>query len=138
MLPQEISILVAPVISMSCAWQKYRKRTPAYVLPTQAGPHRATDPGEDFNSPRKRNPVGQARQVDQRISKSRFDATDIVRAAAFDRTLLQLNFGSIGSSAEALEPAAASRAQRSTAPAVSFCGPSRLSERLIEITAIDG
>jgi hypothetical protein len=49
--------------------------------------------------------VGAARQDDQRISKSRFDATDIVRVAAFDRTLLQLDFGSIASSAEALGPA---------------------------------
>jgi hypothetical protein len=47
--------------------------------------------------------LGAARQDDQRISKSRFDATDIVRVAAFDRTLLQLDFGSIASSAEALE-----------------------------------
>jgi hypothetical protein len=54
--------------------------------------------------------LGAARQDDQRISKSRFDATDIVRVAAFDRTLLQLDFGSIASSAEALGPAAASRA----------------------------
>ena len=36
------------------------QRTPACVLPTQVGPHRATDPREDFNSPRKRNPVGVA------------------------------------------------------------------------------
>jgi hypothetical protein len=49
--------------------------------------------------------LGAARQDDQRISKSRFDATDIVRIAAFDRTLLQLDFGSIASSAEALGPA---------------------------------
>ena len=47
--------------------------------------------------------LGAARQDDQRISKSRFDATDIVRVAAFDRTLLQLDFGSIASSAEALK-----------------------------------
>src|ERR1700681_3397560 len=33
------------------------QRTPACVLPTQVGPNRATDPREDFNSPRKRNPV---------------------------------------------------------------------------------
>src|SRR5262249_46785651 len=63
--------------------------------------------------------LGAARQDDQRISKSRFDATDIVRVAAFDRTLLQLDFGSIASSAEALGPAAASGAERSTARAVS-------------------
>ncbi len=114
------------------------QRTPACVLPTQVGPHRATDPCEDFNSPGNGTLLGAARQDDQRISKSRFDTTDIVRVAAFDRTLLQLDFGSIASSAEALGPAAASRAQRSTARAVSFSGPSRLSGRLIEITAIDG
>ncbi len=81
------------------------QRTPACVLPTQVGPHRATDPCEDFNSPGNGTLLGAARQDDQRISKSRFDATDIVRVAAFDRTLLQLDFGSIASSAEALGPA---------------------------------
>ena len=54
--------------------------------------------------------LGAARQDDQRISKSRFDATDIVRVAAFDRTLLQLDFGSIASSAEARARGSVARA----------------------------
>ncbi|MBV8241254.1 MAG: phage integrase N-terminal SAM-like domain-containing protein [Hyphomicrobiales bacterium] len=45
--------------------------------------------------------LGADRRDDQRISKSRFDATAIVRVAAFDRTLPQLDFGSIASKASA-------------------------------------
>ena len=138
MLRKGISIFVAPVISMSCAWQKYHS-----VLQRVSSQPRLDRIGQPIPARISTHPgngtlLGAARQDDQRISKSRFDATDIVRVAAFDRTLLQLDFGSIASSAEALGPAAASRAQRSTARAVSFSGPSRLSGRLIEITAIEG
>src|SRR5215470_11172287 len=136
MLRKGISIFVAPVISMSCASQKYHS-----VLQRVSSQPRLDRIGQPIPARISTHPgsgtlLGAARQDDQRISKSRFDATDIVRVAAFDRTLLQLDFGSIASSAEALGPA--SRAQRSTARAVSFCGPSRLSGRLIEITAIEG
>ena len=114
------------------------QRTPACVLPTRLDRIGQPIPARISTHPGNGTLLGAARQDDQRISKSRFDATDIVRVAAFDRTLLQLDFGSTASSAEALGRAATSRAQRSTVRAVSFCDPSRLSGRLIEITAIEG
>ena len=138
MLREGISIFVAAVISMSCASQKYH--SVLQRVSSQPGLDRIGQPipARISTHPGNGTLLGAARQDDQRISKSRFDATDIVRVAAFDRTLLQLDFGSIASSAEALGPAAASGAERSTARAVSFGGPSRLSRRLIEITAIEG
>src|ERR1700730_11411429 len=121
MLRKGISIFVAPVISMSCAWQKYHS-----VLQRVSSQPRLDRIGQPIPARISTHPgngtlLGAARQDDLRLSK-----------AAFDRTLLQLDFGSIASSAEALGPAAASRAQRSTARAVSFCGPSRLSGRLLQ------
>src|SRR6266404_2376987 len=138
MLRKGISIFVAPVISMSCAWQKYHS-----VLQRVSSQPRLDRIGQPIPARISTHPgngtlLGAARQDDQRISKSRFDATDIVRVAAFDRTLLQLDFGSIASSGRSIRARGQRRAQRSTARAVSFCGPSRLSGRLIEITAIEG
>ena len=102
MLRKGISIFVAPVISMSCASQKYHS-----VLQRVSSQPRLDRIGQPIPARISTHPgngtlLGAARQDDQRISKSRFDATDIVRVAAFDRTLLQLDFGSIASSAEAL------------------------------------
>src|ERR1700704_6264467 len=113
MLRKGISIFVAPVISMSFAWQKYHS-----VLQRVSSQPRLDRIGQPIPARISTHPgngtlLGAARQDDQSISKSRFDATDksrfdatdIVRVAAFDRTLLQLDFGSIASSAEALGPA---------------------------------
>ena len=117
MLRKGISIFVAPVISMSCASQKYHSVLQRVSSQPRLDRIGQPIPGRISTHPGNGTLLGAARQDDQRISKSRFDATDIVRVAAFDRTLLQLDFGSIASSAEALGPAAASRAQRSTARA---------------------
>src|ERR1700681_2792392 len=67
------------------------QRTPACVFPTRLDRIGQPIPARISTHPGNGTLLGAARQDDQRISKSRFDATDIVRVAAFDRTLLQLD-----------------------------------------------
>src|SRR6516225_8403771 len=103
---------------MSCASQKYHS-----VLQRVSSQPRLDRIGQPIPARISTHPgngtlLGAARQDDQRISKSRFDATDIVRVAAFDRTLLQLDFRSSASSADALaaRPTSPSGPKTSTMP----------------------